>query len=285
MKTTRSALQVVAGLVALAALALILILVFQGMSGGGRAPLALQTEPVGYPLPGTAAPVPSPTELPQGYPPPPSPPPTLSLTEAAAYQATMEAVATAHTEKRKADATASAPAIFTPLPDGRLCYIDSLNRFSLLLPIGWQTDPPPSENAIASATVIYNYDARKLGNEGGFPLDGLKIQISSSRVSEGQSIDRWVQDLISLYTSSENSAPLTATQPIPYTIASYDGLSFIFTGQGFSSMQIVLPVSDARVLIIGLMPTESSALQDGLTMLATLNASGEAACYVDIEEP
>jgi hypothetical protein len=182
---------------------------------------------------------------------------------------------------RIAEATAAAPAAtstpsptFTPLPSGQICYVDPLNHFSLLLSPGWFADPPPSPDAIGGATVLYNYDTTD--GEGIFPPGSLKIQITSDELDAGQSFDQWLSDLIAFYTSSAEPIPLTATEPTPYALGQYEGVSFVLMGQDYSSLEIVLSLNGGRVLIIGLLPSDSSALSEGLSMLSSLDASDTA---------
>jgi len=263
MKRAQHFFEIAAGLVIIGALALGAIVAFRALSGGGGTGAQAGTPP--------------------GYPPPQA---TVPAPEATALEGTRIAETTAILATRIVAATASAPATIpvplptlTPLPGGQTCYIDTLNHLSLKLLPNWHYSPPPSPDALGGATVLYNYDPEKVtGSEGDFPPGSLKVQISTGKLEVGQSFDQWVSSLITSYTSSTESTPLRATEPTPYKLGKYEGVSFVFTGNGYSSKEIVLPVNEGRVLIIGLMPADSSALLDGLSILDTLDASGTDSC-------
>jgi len=159
----------------------------------------------------------------------------------------------------------------TPLPDG-LIY-DPLGRFSLKLLPGWRASVP-SANAVSGATVIINYDDENLGGEGAFPPGALKIQIGAGKLPAGQSFEQWLSDWLTYRTVEEFPGPRpTATEPMPYQLGRYEGVTFFRTGLDYTSMEIVLPLSDERVMAIGLVPADSPALSEALLMLSTLDVS------------
>lgn len=209
----------------------------------------------------------------------PPPKPTLSAT----VERAMQTESRAEEATGAAAATASMPAPVATLTYpiiGPKCFIDPLNRFSLNLPVGWYADPPPEAGAAGGASIIYNYDPRKIVNETTIlPAGSLKIQFSSDQLATSQTIEQWLSDEISSLTSQQSPEPARATLPTQYTLGKWQGYAYILTGQGDVRV-IVLAWVDQRILIIELRPAESTALAKGLSILAdSLAASPESFCH------
>jgi hypothetical protein len=146
----------------------------------------------------------------------------------------------------------------------------------LLIPSGWVTqDSLSSVNNPVS--YLYNYDP---SSRGGHNWDSkeLKIQFSINQLTERVSAEQWVQDLIGKHTSPEAPIPTTATEPVSYKLGSYVGQSFTLESAGVASLNIILVVSEREVLVIVLWPSSSSSLDEGLSILSTINVSPNANC-------
>jgi hypothetical protein len=256
MQRLLHALQPVGWLLVLAGLTAAIVIAFRSV-GQPANPAGEATGDAlspGYPPPTAAAPLP--TDLPPGYPPPPTPLPTLSETEQAAVWATEFAAM-----------TASVPA--TPTPQGVVIgprTITNLDgEFQLELASGWRA-------YLGRTTSIINYDDEAFGGEGNFPKGGLKIQIEVSELSSGQTVEQWVSQLIANVTAAHQDSGLpipTFAEPQPDVLGNYEGISYDGNGQS-PFMHIILPVSDGRLIIIEIRPSDSPALPEGLELLSTL---------------
>jgi hypothetical protein len=266
MKKATTALQLVAGLSVLAFLAVAMFALLQYVAGQqATAPLAQATAPVGYPPPATRFP---PTlTLPSGYPQPPatstwSPAQFTAIAQTGeAFVATNVAEAT-QAATRIAEMTASAPS--NPRIGPQTVY-DLEGQYSLQLFEGWRA-------YVGGTTVIVNYDTSQQLDSHTYPPGGLKIQIGVGKLEEGQSFDAWLSHWRSISTSFDKLVPtLEATEPLPITVGAYGGVTY-YIGDVRRVKEIVLPLPDGRIVIIGLTPAESPAMQEALSMLATLNA-------------
>ncbi len=257
MKRAWDFAQVVGGLVLLGMMAVGLIAVFQAARGGAPVPalqVTVQTTE-GYP------PLPDVTIVPQGYP-LPTPAPTLSPPEVTATWGAWIA-----------EATASVP---TPLPTpgpliGPQIIYDPSGQFTMTLLSGWRA-------YVGGTTVIINYDDEQLSDVHTFPPGGLKIQIGVGELDPGESFEQWLSNwiAISLSPPPDSGLPnLTATEPQPYTLGNYDGVTYIINDE-YSIMEIVLSLSAERVMVIGLTPADSPALPEALSMLSTVEALAES---------
>jgi hypothetical protein len=156
-------------------------------------------------------------------------------------------------------------------------FVDLLNQFSLNLPAGWYADPP-----MGGGSIIYNFDPTILGvgEIVSFPPKSVKIQIGFNELKANQSFQQWLSDVIAFLKSPEAPVPVMVTQPDPYKFGNYEGSSFVVSGYGPSIQNIALPLGDGRVLIIGLMPAESSDIPEVLSVLTTsLAVSPDQFCH------
>jgi len=261
MKQVNNLLQVTVGLALLSVLGIGLVVVFNAMSRFGQSSAPAETS-LGSPLP--ASPEATQTLLPYPYPyPPPFQTPHTPLPTSDLPFATM----TADTATQLAAMTASAPA---PITQSRVIY-DPVNRFSLQLPTNWYVVTPDS-NAIIGVTTITNYDISVVESQ---PPDGLSIQISIGDLNPDQSFEQWLSERRILETSPNYGASgVTLTEPQPYTLGDYEGITYSAYGpSGESTMVIYLLTDDQRIVGIGLGPTDSSVISEALLMLSTLNIS------------
>jgi hypothetical protein len=159
----------------------------------------------------------------------------------------------------------------SPTPEGIPYLItDPVNHFSLILLPGWHAH-------VGGTTVIFNYDDENFGGEGNFPPGGLKIQFGVGDLEPKQSFEQWLAKWIasSIAPPPGSSSPsLTATEPRPYTLGKYRGVTY-FIDADPRIMEIVFPLTDGRIMVIGLMPAGSLALPEALSILSTLDISSE----------
>jgi hypothetical protein len=256
MSTASRYFRAVTWLLIVAVLTTAIVLVFRYAAQPASSSEGAATAPPssGYPAPTSSVPLPTP--LPPGYPPPPTPLPTQSETEIAASLATEFAAA-----------TASAPAPPTPIGVviGPQTFQNSTGQFQIALLPGWWAWS-------IGTTSIKNYDDEALGGEGDYPPGGLKIQIEVVEMPPGQSVEQWVSEFIANVKTAyqDSSRPgLSFTEPHAYVLGSHNGISYTIGAQP-SIMEVVLPQSDSRLIIIALMPSDSPALPEALSMLSTL---------------
>jgi hypothetical protein len=223
-------------------------------------PLATQVDSTGSPVvdtvtppsyPGPSTPVPT-SPLPTGYPVPGTPAPTGTLPPQDEFV-------------------------------GPACYVDPQQRITLSLPSGWYGSAPRDTGRVGAAS-FFNFDRAAVQYDHGFPLNlpenHIKIELTHVTLSEGQSFDTWVQVAYTSATlNTVNPIPVTVTQLEPYQLGAYQGYAFGATDAGgLNTQTIYLNLGAGKAIAIGLDPANSSALQDALQILETLNASGGATC-------
>ncbi len=168
---------------------------------------------------------------------------------------------------RPRDFTPSPSPTPSPTPEGAPVIItDPEGNFSLRLLPGWRA-------YVGGTTVIINYDDENLGGEGNFPPGALKIQIGVGKLEPGQSFEQWLSDWMAISTSFPPDFPqptLTATDSQPYTLGRYEGVTYFINSEP-RVLEIVLPVSDGRAIVISLTPADSPALSEALSMLSALD--------------
>ncbi len=198
---------------------------------------------------------------------------------------TVAAEGTAITEKIVLTLTPPLPTPLPTVPDGRRCYIDSVNGFSVLLGPGWYIDPV-SGSAPNTASILWNTDPTQQSSnvpgarsgEGDFAPGQLKIQINSVKVQAEQSLGDWVKDLIARNTSKDAPIPTKASTPTSYSIGRYTGLAYTFESGISKSFHIALSVDEARILLIAIWPADSKAMNDGLALMSTLDTATSSTC-------
>ena len=100
--------------------------------------------------------------------------------------------------------------------------------------------------------------------------------MSVGRLPAGQSFEQWLSDWLTYRTIEEFPGPRpTSTEPIPYQLGRYEGVTFMRTGLDYTIMEIVLPLSGGRVMSISLRRADSPALAEALTMLSTMEIPSE----------
>ncbi|MGQ0602519.1 MAG: hypothetical protein ACT4QE_12595 [Anaerolineales bacterium] len=178
--------------------------------------------------------------------------------------ATRAAEETAVIGTRIAELTASAP---PPNPRiGPQIIYDLEGQYSLQLFQGWQA-------YLGGTTIAVNYDFDVALPPDTFPPNGLKIQIGIGRLEEGQSFEEWLVSWRAISTAFDELVPtLEATEPQPITVGAYEGITYFIEDRD-RVKEIILPQEDGRVVIIGLTPADSPAMQEALSMLATLNVT------------
>jgi hypothetical protein len=212
----------------------------------------------------------------------PQPPTMVTGYDVAASIATLTTTEIEQSQRtqRAALATASAPRptatllppTHTPLPDGTTCFVNHTAGFTLTLLPGWHTDDLWEKS---STTLVYNYDPEQYGSEGGLLPDKLKININIIPLT-GKTFEEWIVDERAREDSGD-PPNLELTEPYLYTLGKYQGVAYKVTGYGDDALLIKLRDTD-KVISIGLWPEKSSALEEALRMLSTLDASGEYFC-------
>ncbi len=156
----------------------------------------------------------------------------------------------------------------TPLPD-KLSFYEHENHYSLKLLPGWY-----AYNAHGGEDSVTNYDDNAVTDLNRFQPGNLKINIGVGKLSAGQSLQQWVADRISVNTSSGPDSPMptaTATEPEAYALGHNEGLAYYIDSKQLRIMEIVLPWGDHGVMVVDVMPADSSALREALSMLSTIN--------------
>jgi hypothetical protein len=170
--------------------------------------------------------------------------------------------------------TEHAPVIPTPIGTvmGPQTVQSMDGDFQLELLPGWRA-------YLGSTTLIMNYDDSKIGEEGDLlPPGSLNIQIGVGRLPPEQSLDHWLTEWITVQMTNfqaPDQPTLASPTPQPYVLGSHQGITYNISAQP-SFMQIILPVSDGRLIVIGLRPNDSPTLPEALSMLSTLVILPEA---------
>jgi len=149
-----------------------------------------------------------------------------------------------------------------------MTFYEQANHYSLKLLPGWY-----AYSGNGGEDSITNYDMEAITDLNRFQPGDLKINIGAGKLEPGQSFQQWVAHWITVEASpspDSSMPPATATEPQPYTLGHYEGIAFFVTGQ-LRVMEIVLPWGDKGVMVIGLMPADSSAISEALSMLSTID--------------
>lgn len=259
MKQTQAFLQTLVGVALVGALVVGLVVVFQGMSGANQSSRVVTAVSTGepYPPPRVTATISESTGQP--YPPPQTIVPSKITPSPAVSPTDPDVEATAMVATLIAEMTASAP---TPISGNSIIYHPS-GVFSLKLLPGWFA-------LVGESMSIVNYDYAEAEQLGTVPPGGLGIQIGVDRLLEGQTFEQWQARWVALETSPDVAwSGTVASSPSPYQLGQYTGSMFTLTGPFPTIIEIDL-LSHGQIVIIGLAPADSPALQEALEMLATL---------------
>ncbi|MGH2542248.1 MAG: hypothetical protein ACRDIB_05615, partial [Ardenticatenaceae bacterium] len=84
--------------------------------------------------------------------------------------------------------------------------------------------------------------------------------------------EAWIAERLEQETMSFGAGPtpIEISEPQPYELAGYTGVSYTVAGRGPAALVIALLVREDKVIQIALHPADSSALDEGLGLLATL---------------
>ena len=185
-------------------------------------------------------------------------------------QATAAAEATAFTI---AHAPTPIPPTSTPLPDGTTCYVNRLADFTLKLLPGWRTESIWDTQPTVS---FYNFHTESFGSRKPPPPNWAAFVVSVYFLPADKSFDQWLSERRAL---EEASIPisLTLSEPYSYTLGYYQGVSYTIAGGDEKSLSIKLN-GGSKVIDIGLIPAQSLAIDEALSILSTLDISGKDNC-------
>jgi hypothetical protein len=99
----------------------------------------------------------------------------------------------------------------------------------------------------------------------------VKIEISSTKLKPDQSFEQWLSDWA---VPKTEGVVLPPAEYQPYTLGKYDAVSRLVSNDTGGSLEIILPLPDDRIVVIGVSPADSSAISDALSVLSTLDATG-----------
>lgn len=179
-------------------------------------------------------------------------------------------------------ALAAAPTNTRASSDPRT-YTDPLYGYQLDIPADWHTYPPQA-GALIGATVMsdIDLDPQVTGDASAVPaaIDAanVKVQLGLAPLPPGQSLAHWAANWIDFQTTDEEFAPLALefTPPQTITVGQYSGLSYIITEpDGSTVREILLPIDDAQVLVVGIRPAYSARLNDALALLQTMRPNAQ----------
>lgn len=248
------------------------ILIFPTLSRGLQAPstaISQSTQadstptPAGYPGPEVSALLTAqavPTQTPEGY---PGPEATVSPADAdatlAAIVATMWAEATA-----SAQGPTATPIVLV----GPRTIVDSTGQYSFELPEGWWA------TALAG-TSLTNYGGDKLTDVNQFPPGGMKVDIGIDSLN-GRTVNEWLAYFMALAVEGENAllegsgSDMTFTEVQALQLGPHSAYEYYMTTpQQVVYRQIAIPQDD-RIIIIGIRPVDSPAMDEALLILSTL---------------
>jgi len=153
-----------------------------------------------------------------------------------------------------------------------VCFVDPSHRFSLVIAPGWYASPMGGHSV-----TLYNYDYRHIAEQDDvFSNGGMKVSLDVLDVVQGTNFDQYVEDRIEVEQQAAENR-LIVTDPISYTLGAYSGVAFTFSGYGLDVMEIILKDGN-RIAIIGLMPANSPALPEAMSILSSLDLSGLESC-------
>ncbi len=177
------------------------------------------------------------------------------------------------------DSTPSPDPALSPTPGSLLgpqTLYDSVSHFSLTLYSGWYASAPDPH--VANVIDIANYNFYTTSR----PLDGISIQVQAGPLPSDKSFEQWLADYRVRETSPDNGAfGVVLTDPQPYQLGRYEGVSYIATGQEGERVLVIHILSgDGWIAVISLNPYDASnppstVLSDALSMLATIQISSQ----------
>lgn len=170
---------------------------------------------------------------------------------------------------------------------------DVQNDIVLDLPAGWHAIVPTQGRG---STTIANYDMRYVENvmpehsSHAFRDDMAKVDITAIDLEAGDTLDTWVDrrhmEILNGKVGPENTleAARSASDMIVYRLAELDGYAYGVQVGMTSSVEIVLPWGEDRVLLATVLPARASQeldatlpILDGLRTLASERASAPVA--------
>jgi hypothetical protein len=173
--------------------------------------------------------------------------------------------------------TITVPPTYTYSVNRSVCFIDPSLGFSLNLASGWYASSWYDSNTGVSSVTLFNYDYKNptIPNEV-IPKGGMKVSLDVLDLVQGTDFDQFVEDRIKDNESATDNR-LNITNPISYTLGTYSGVAFSASGYGPDVMEIIL-INGNRIAIIGLMPADSPAMQEAISILSSLDLSGLEPC-------
>jgi hypothetical protein len=163
-----------------------------------------------------------------------------------------------------------------PLENGKTCYVDRVNEFSLELPAGWYTTPPDrlADPPIGDhSTTIFNYKDRWGGSD--FLPGEIKLTIQKLSIGPDQTLQGWIAERVSLYRDQKE--PLTqASDPIHYQLRDYPGYAFTISALG--EAQEIAIADNSHAVLINILPVDSSAYEEAISILKTIKLSVFETC-------
>jgi len=171
---------------------------------------------------------------------------------------------------------------------GPECLYDQINNITLYLGSGWYGFAPALETA---SIDIFNYNPEDTKYSHGKPLnlpdDNVKIEIYTLEVSETNTVEDWISNLVDtteLETSSLADLKTNISNYYPYKLGIYSGYAYdVVDSSGWNAKVIGLQMSESIALIINIFPADSSAFSQALAILSTLIISESNNCQIDIK--
>ncbi len=152
-------------------------------------------------------------------------------------------------------------------------YEDPLYRYRLMIPETWHASPTP-ENALYGAAVFYNYDPDLAEAAGKVPVNAIKIQIGVAPLLDQQDFRNWTMKWMTFEVNNDavRDDGLSIRGSIQsIKIGDFHGITYIVDQpQRSPVMEIDLMLNNTQVMVIGLSPANSPAIDDALAMLATV---------------
>jgi hypothetical protein len=160
---------------------------------------------------------------------------------------------------------------------------DAQNDVVVELPSGWSA--VVSKEAGGSLTLA-SYDMSRLENEDPehsshrLLAERAKIDLAVVSAEQAGSMDRWVQRRLAEMSGLNPDGPSAQLYPsagdiITYRLAGREGYAYKFQQGIETALEIVLPWSDGKVLVISIVPAHSDKLAEVLPVLDQLRTVAE----------
>jgi|GEM_PF-5778082 len=153
---------------------------------------------------------------------------------------------------------------------------DPLNHTQIDVPKGWFAAVP--RHGVAGVTTLTNYDAGRADTVLGLKsnhvvLKGMaKVDVLTLDLGKAITLGEWMDQR---YAGDGDTERVATSQKVALRIAGKRGLATVLHVRFASSLEIVLPFNQDKVLLVNIAPVDTVDLEKALTVVDRVRAAGE----------